>query len=102
MAREIAVLNPDWKPDPEYPSYFMPPDSRKTIIAKCTIGEKQIRRVSLLPVCVNKQSQPEVLISSDPRFVEVTQYVEEITRDQGLGTGYTIEGDEVVIHEGCP
>jgi poly-gamma-glutamate capsule biosynthesis protein CapA/YwtB (metallophosphatase superfamily) len=100
--REIAVLNPDWKPDPEYPSYFMPPDSRKTIIAKCTIGEKQIRRVSLLPVCVNKESQPEVLISSDPRFVEVTQYVEEITRDQGLGTGYTIEGDEVVIHEGCP
>ncbi|HUW95286.1 MAG TPA: CapA family protein [Anaerolineae bacterium] len=100
--REIAILNPDWKPDPEYPTYFMPPDSRKTIIAKCTISNRGIQSVSFLPVYINKQSQPEVLVSSDGRFVKVAQYVEEITRDQGLGTDYTIEGDEVVILEGCP
>jgi hypothetical protein len=98
--REIERLNPDWKPDPEYPSYFMPPDSRKTIIAKCAIAEKQIKRVSFLPVYINKQSQPEILVPSDRRFGEVAQYVEEITRDQGLKTGYALEGEEVVIHEG--
>ena len=100
--REIATLNPDWQPDPDYPTYFMPPDSRKTIIAKCAIAERQIKRVSFLPVYINKQSQPEVLVSRDPHFVEIVQYVEEITSDQGLSTGYAIEGDEVVIHAGCP
>jgi poly-gamma-glutamate capsule biosynthesis protein CapA/YwtB (metallophosphatase superfamily) len=98
--REIATLNADWQPDPDYPTYFMPPDSRKTIIAKCTISDKRIKRVSFLPVYINKQSQPEVLVSSDPRFVEVVQYVEEITSDQGLATGYIIDGDEVVIDAG--
>jgi poly-gamma-glutamate capsule biosynthesis protein CapA/YwtB (metallophosphatase superfamily) len=98
--REIEKLNPDWKPDPEYPTYFMPPDSRKTIIAKCTISDGRIKRVSFLPVYINKQSQPEVLCSKDRHFGEVAQYVEEITRDQGLQTGYIIEGDEVVLHEG--
>lgn len=98
--REIEKLNPDWKPDPEYPTYFMPPDSRKTIIAKCVIAEKRIKRVSFLPAYINKQSQPEILVSADPRFVQVARYVEEISRDQGLQTAYTIEGDEVVVGEG--
>ncbi len=97
--REIEKLNPDWHPDPEYPTYFMPPDSRKTIIAKCTIADGRIKRVSFLPVYINKQSQPEVLVSSDQRFGEVVGYMEEITSDQGLETGYTVQGDEVVVHE---
>jgi hypothetical protein len=99
--REIEVLNPDWKPDPEYPTYFMPPDSRKTIVAKCSIVDRQIQRVSYLPVYINRRSQPEVLASSDPRFHEVVRYLADITEDQGLGTEYAVEGDEVVICVGC-
>ncbi len=98
--REIERLNPDWRPDPEYPTYFMPPDSRKTIIAKCTIADRQIKRVSFLPAYINRQSQPEVLPSANPRFVEVSRYMEQITRDQGLDTSFTVEGNEVVVREG--
>jgi poly-gamma-glutamate capsule biosynthesis protein CapA/YwtB (metallophosphatase superfamily) len=101
LHREIEVLNPEWKPDPEYPTYFMPPDSRKTVIAKCAVGDGRIESVSFLPVYINRQSQPEALASSDQRFGEVVRYVEEITRDQGLRTAFTVRGDEVVIHEGC-
>lgn len=97
--REIASLNPDWKPDPEYPTYFMPSDSRKTIIAKCTISNGGIKSVSFLPVYINKQSQPEVLVSADQRFGDVVGYVEQITRDQGLETCCTVQGDEVIVHE---
>ena len=96
--KEIERLNPDWKPDPEYPTYFMPPDSRKTIIAKCIISNRQIKRVSFLPIYINKQSQPEVLLSGDQRFGEVIGYLEEISRDQGLETRYTVQGDEVIVH----
>lgn len=97
--KEIAVLNPEWKPDPEYPTYFLPPDSRKTIIAKCIISNKAIRSVSFLPTYINKQSQPEVLISKDERFGEVVGYMEEISRDQGLSANYAIDGDKVIIHK---
>jgi poly-gamma-glutamate synthesis protein (capsule biosynthesis protein) len=97
--KEIAKLNPDWKPDPEYPTYFMPPDSRKTLIVKCVIAQRRIQSVSFLPTYINKQSQPEVLVSADPRFGEVLAYVEQITRDQGLDTRFTVQREQVVIHE---
>jgi poly-gamma-glutamate capsule biosynthesis protein CapA/YwtB (metallophosphatase superfamily) len=97
--KEIEKLNPDWKPDPEYPTYFMPPDSRKTVIVNCIISNKRIKSVSFLPTYINKQSQPQVLAPEDQRFGEVIGYIEEITRDQGLETKYTVQGDKVVIHQ---
>jgi poly-gamma-glutamate capsule biosynthesis protein CapA/YwtB (metallophosphatase superfamily) len=97
--QEIQKLNPDWQPDPDYPTYYMPRDSRKTIIVKCVISDGQLRRVSFLPTYINGQSQPEVLTSKDDHFGEVVKYVQEITRDQGLDTAYTIEGDEVTVTE---
>ena len=95
--QEIAKLNPDWKPDPEYPTYFMPPDSRKTLIAKCAIASKRVKRVSFLPTLINKQSQPKVLSADDPRFQEVVDYIEAITQDQALGARFTIQGNEVLV-----
>ena len=77
----------------------MPPDSRKTIVAKCIISNRRIKSVSFLPTYINKQSQPKVLVSEDQHFGEVIGYIEEITRDQGLKTRYTVRGDEVVVHE---
>jgi len=100
--KEIKALNLSWKPDPEYPTDFLPPDSRKTIIAKCIISNKVIKSVSFLPTYVNKQSQPEVLTSKDERYGEVVRYMEEITRDQGLDTKYIINGDEVIVYESQP
>lgn len=97
--KEIQVLNPEWQPDPDYPTYYLPPDSRKTIIAKCVISNGEIKGVSFLPTYINKQSQPEVLSIEDQRFGQVVRYMEEITRDQSFNTKYVIEGDEVLISE---
>lgn len=97
--QEIQVLNPDWQPDPEYPTYYLPPDSRKTMIARCVISSGEIKSVSFLPTYINKQSQPEVLSAADPRFGEVVGYMEEITQDQGLNARYVVKGDEVLISE---
>ena len=97
--KEIQKLNPDWQPDPDYPTYYMPRDSRKTIIAKCVISNGEIKRVSFLPTYINRQSQPEVLTSKNDHFREVVKYMQGITRDQGIDTDYTIEGDEVTVHK---
>jgi poly-gamma-glutamate synthesis protein (capsule biosynthesis protein) len=97
--RELQKLNPDWQPDPDYPTYYMPRDSRKTIIAKCVISSREIKRVSFLPTYINRQSQPEVLTSKDNRFTEVVEYMQKITADEELDTSYTVDGDEVIIHK---
>jgi hypothetical protein len=91
-------LNPDWKPPyPEYPGFPYPPDSRKTLIAKCVISNKKIKTVSFLPTIINRNAEPEILSSNDDRFKEIVKYMEDITRDQGLDTEYVIEGNEVFI-----
>ena len=92
------LLNPEWEIDPDYPSYPFPADSRKTILAKCIISNRNIEKVSFLPAMINKQSQPSILSRADSNFDEVTNYIERITVHEGLKTGYTIEGDEVVIN----
>jgi poly-gamma-glutamate synthesis protein (capsule biosynthesis protein) len=92
------ILNPDWNPPyPDYPSFPFPPDSRKTIISKCTINDKKITRVSFLPVIINRYGEPEILAPDDVRFNEVVRYMEDITGDKGLDTRFTTVGDEVVI-----
>ncbi len=92
------VLNPDWNPPyPDYPSFPFPPDSRKTIIAKCVISNKAISKVSFLPAYINEKGEPEILVSKDERFGEVLRYMKEISRDQGLNAEYKVDGDEVVI-----
>lgn len=95
--KEIQKLNPKWIPDPEC-LYNLPPDTEKTIIAKCEISEKSITKVSFLPVYIDrKTAMPEILKSEDERFWEVVKYMEDITRSQELDTKYTVVENEVLL-----
>ncbi len=92
------TLNPDWNPPyPDYPSFPFPPDSRKTILVKCTVTGKTISKVSFLPVIINQQGEPEILLPADTLFNEVVDYLKNITKDQGLNAEYVIDNDEVII-----
>ena len=93
----FMLLHPGWKKDTET-SYPFPPDSRKTILAKCIISDKHIERVSFLPVMINERLQPEVCPRADERSSQVVEYIEKIGHDQGLDTRFSWEEDEVVIH----
>jgi poly-gamma-glutamate synthesis protein (capsule biosynthesis protein) len=92
--KEIQNLNPEWEADPEYP---MPPDTRKTVLVKCVLSGKTIEKVSFLPTYLTTRAEPEFLTSGDTRFMEVMEYIEEITRSQGFDTRFILNGDEVVI-----
>ncbi|MFC1920371.1 CapA family protein [Chloroflexota bacterium] len=72
------------------------PESVYTMIAKCTIDNGMITRVSYLPCLVNKLGQPEVL-QNDERGLQVFNYIDKITKQAGLNAQYKWEGDEVVI-----
>ncbi len=91
-------LNPEWHPPYSgYPGFPFPPDSRKTILVKCVISGKNIKKVSFLPTIINNKAEPEILTSEDERFAEIVKYMRDITSDQGLDTIYTVEGNEVEV-----
>jgi poly-gamma-glutamate capsule biosynthesis protein CapA/YwtB (metallophosphatase superfamily) len=95
--KEIQKLNPDWIPDFEA-LYNFPTDSQKTIIVKCLISDKALKSVSFLPTFVDKKTaQPEILTAEDERFGAVIRYMEEISKDAGLGTRYIVKGNEVAL-----
>jgi poly-gamma-glutamate capsule biosynthesis protein CapA/YwtB (metallophosphatase superfamily) len=97
--QEIEKLNPAWKPDPEYPTYYMPPDSRKTLMTKCVVSDRRVREVSFMPTYINKASQPEVLTAGEERFSQVVNYMTQITRDQDLPVTYVVHGNEVLLRQ---
>jgi poly-gamma-glutamate synthesis protein (capsule biosynthesis protein) len=85
------------KREPEYPTYPYPPDSRKTIMAKCIISDKKIKEVSFLPFMINKLGQPEPLSREDQRSDEVKDYLVWCCQDQNLATKFERQEDEIVI-----
>jgi poly-gamma-glutamate capsule biosynthesis protein CapA/YwtB (metallophosphatase superfamily) len=97
--QELVELNEAWQPDPEYPTYYLPPDSRMTMIVKFQASGGRLDRVSFLPVMVNKQSQPEVVAAGTEEFGRVVAYMEQITRSEGLNGSFVVRGDEVVVRE---
>lgn len=97
--QELVELNESWRPDPEYPTYYLPPDSRKSMIVKIEAAAGALTRVSFLPVAINTRSQPEILGADDARFREVVDYMDEITRSQRLNAAYVVEDGEVVVKD---
>lgn len=93
--REIQSLHPEWVPDFSS-SYNFPPDSRHSVIVKCMLRAGHSPRISLLPVCIGRTSQPEILRADDTRFDEVRAYLERYTASQGLNARYVVEGDELI------
>ncbi|MBI2986468.1 MAG: CapA family protein [Deltaproteobacteria bacterium] len=72
-------------------------DRKYSMIAKITVENKKIQRVSYIPVKINKRGQPEPVSPSDPRGQEVMRYLEDVTREANLNATYRVDGEEVVI-----
>ncbi len=80
-----------------YASYRGLPEAKRTLIAKATISQGKVQKVSFLPCYINPKREPQIVLRQDPRSQEVVDYVEEISRSQGLETKFSREGDEVVV-----
>jgi poly-gamma-glutamate synthesis protein (capsule biosynthesis protein) len=83
-------------PDPETPEYPFHPESRNTLLAKCVVSATGEVEARLLPVHINRKSQPKVL-GNDARGQAVLAYVERISQAAGLGTRFAWDGDEVRV-----
>ena len=83
--------------DPEYPTIVAHPEGKATLIAKAVIEGGEIKRVSYFPCYVNRQAEPVILKPTDPKGQEVFNYIEDISRSEGLPVHFSWEGDEVLI-----
>ena len=76
-----------------------PMDSYLTMVAKWTVADGAIQRVSYLPAYLPEDGAPYVLEPADPLFQKVNGYMEKITAMEGMDTGYRLseDGREVIL-----
>jgi poly-gamma-glutamate capsule biosynthesis protein CapA/YwtB (metallophosphatase superfamily) len=80
----------------DYPTYPFHPEARQTVVARAAIEDKKITEVGLIPCLINPTGQPEPLRPGDPRFDEVSSYLQRITKEAGFTTQFAV-GEDVVI-----
>jgi hypothetical protein len=72
-------------------------DRRKTMMVKAIIEDGKVKRVSYIPCYERDDKEPEIVKRSDPRGQDVFNYVEEISRSEGLNVHFEWDGDEVLV-----
>jgi hypothetical protein len=83
--RDIQALNPGFGSSGRS---FLPPETRKTVIAKCVIQDRSIREVFLLPAHINERAEPKMLDGADRRYDDTVRYLEAITASEGLNATF--------------
>lgn len=83
--------------DPDYPLMPYGRDAKRTLLVKATLSAEGVKRISFLPMMVDRQYRPEVLRQHDERFQDIVSYMEWVS--EGFDHKFTVEGDEVLISE---
>jgi len=83
------------KLDPDYPNLSYGSDAKRSLIAKAVLSRDGVKRVSFLPVLIDKQLRPEVLKSGDSRFDDALRFMEWVS--EGHDHRFTVEGDEIRV-----
>jgi hypothetical protein len=88
-----AILPRPW--DPDYPRFQWSRISRKSVIVKCSIAEKNIKQITLVPALVNGKAQPEPLSAETSKGKDIIDFLEESSEQ--FRTKLPIEGGEAVV-----
>lgn len=81
--------------DPDYPLLPYGKDAKRTLMVKAILSKDGVKRVSFLPMMIDRQYRPEVLHQGDPRFDDMVRYMDWAS--EGFDHQFTVDGDEVVI-----
>ena len=81
--------------DPDYPHLAYGADAKRSLIAKAVLARDGAKRVSFLPVLIDKELRPEVLKGGDSRFADAVRFMEWAS--EGFDHRFVVMGDEVVV-----
>ena len=80
--------------DPDNPRIAFK-DTNRSLIAKTILSREGVKKVSFLPVLIDKQCRPEVLRRGDPRFDDAVNYMDWVSEE--FHHKFVVEGDEAVV-----
>lgn len=92
--RHLVSLNPSWTMDA---TYMLPEETRITGIARLIVRDGSVAEVRFRPCWIGDDSAPRPLVSSDPLFGRVRDYLVEVTAAEGLTTSIATDGDELIL-----
>jgi poly-gamma-glutamate synthesis protein (capsule biosynthesis protein) len=75
--------------------YIQPIGCERSMVAKAVFSKAGVERVSFVPVHINTRAQPAAVVPSDPKFLEMLDYMEWVS-DQHAHQ-FRVEGDEIVV-----
>ena len=81
--------------NPDMPLLPYGHDARRSLLAKAIFTKSGVKRVSFLPMMIDKLYRPEVLRNGDPRFDDMVRYMDWAS--EGFDHKFAVRGDEVVI-----
>lgn len=81
--------------DPDYPHLSYGSDAKRSLIAKAVLARDGVKKISFLPVLIDKQLRPEVLRHGDARFTDAVNYMDWASA--GFDHKFSVEGDEIVV-----
>ncbi len=94
--REIQKLGENWAPDFDS-LYNFPPASRLSMIARLHIADGRIREAGFLPIHIGRDAVPRPVAPGDPRFCEVLEYLQAVTREAALNGRFTARADHIIV-----
>mgnify|MGYP003344161322 CR=1 FL=1 len=83
--------------DPAYPLLPYGSHATRTLVAKAIFTKDGVKSVSFLPMIIDAQYRPQSLKRDDPRFDEVTRYMEWAS--EGFAHTFTPQHNEVKVTE---
>jgi len=92
--RHLVSLNPSWTMGA---TYMLPEETRITGIARLIVQDGSVTEVRFRPCWIGDDSAPRPLVSSDPLFGRVRDYLVEVTAAEGLTTSIATDGDELIL-----
>jgi poly-gamma-glutamate capsule biosynthesis protein CapA/YwtB (metallophosphatase superfamily) len=93
--QDYGIYGAKLSTDPAYKYFANGVDGLRSMIAKAVLTKEGVKRVSFLPVYIDRQLRPEVLHRDDPRFREMVDYMNWASDD--FDCRFTTAGDEVVV-----
>jgi len=85
-------------PDPTMPTYPFHPESRNTVIARCTVGKTGLLESGFIPCYIDQQARPQPLSASNGGQA-VVDYVAKISAAAGLSVRFEWVDDWVAVRE---
>ena len=79
--------------DHDHPMFL--PTVKESILVRCVIEGKEVRRLSFVPVLIGDDGRPSIPSGEDEKFGEIMATMQKMSKK--LGTDLKLTGDEAVI-----